>query len=486
MTRSKKTLLKNVNKNKEAIISGLKLYDDVYALTKKLLNDNKEMYDRVIINTKKFLDKREIEHIIMAYYLECFHNISTTPIFDENKYKEYIDNFLYKLSFDVSESEMYQKKFAKNSSKDELGLNVYERYYYDALEPYFDNVYKLLPKIEKINLDMFTKEGKYSQYHFFLKMYSYKFDQGFYENFKNDRNFYYYNAHYKNFDDVNNFKQEVFFNMLSHYLFNDILKEQDLMYCPKDENGVKFLTDFDESAVESYIAYLNNPEFLELQYDKELYRLLQTDEKGFIFDKLLSQKMTLFSWNSNNNFKLKNDYDCIYIDGVSIKTFSPDQNEMWRIVASKILEGNHAIEIVNVIEYDSKVKTEIIPVKFKHDNSEYNKLHYSWFERFLNFIGLKHSIRDISEIENNNFLDKQHTKEERYKNINLDILEKISKYNENAINSSNKTLGFECINQELNIYNKALVDVLEINDDIKEVEDKAVRAEKDLNKSISK
>ena len=469
MPKASNILNKNCKKNKNAMSQGVKLYDDMYEKTRKLLKDNNEMYQKVLKNIKGFVDTREIEHIIMAYYPNCIDDVSGELVFNEVKYKEYIDEFISKLSFDVKSSDKYQKLYEKNNSKDELGLNIFERYYYDTLEPYFDNVYKLLPKIEKLNYDIFTKVGKYSVYDFYLKTYAYRFDQGFFENISKPKNHYYFDKHYKNFDDVKQLKQEIFFNMISQYEYLDILKKEGIEKTLVDPmTGYMYLANFDKSAIDSYIKFMNDPSKLELEFDSELYSLLDDDVLNEQFRKKLELKLTLCSSNNNHNFKLKHDYDNIFIDGKRIEEYSLDSKEMWKIVAKKILEGNHAIEIVNVFEYDSKIKTEIIPVKFIHNNKEYNKVHYSWLQRFLNFVGIMHNTRNVEEIESNNFNEKQINSEERHKMINETILKDVLKYNDEASINNDVILGFECINKELNVYNKEAVDVVEINEKLEE------------------
>ncbi len=472
MPKASNILSKNCKNNKNAMVQGIKLYEEVYAKTKKLLKDNGEMYQRALKNIKSLIDVREVEHIIMAYYPNCIEFVGNDIVFNEVKYKEYVDKFIYKLSFDVKSSEMYQKQYEKNSGKDKLGLNVYDRYYYDNLEPYLDNVYKLFPKIEKLNYLMFTKSGKYNVYDFYLKTYSYNFDQGFFENISKQRNHYYYDAHYKNFDDVKNLKQEVVFNMISQYEYLDLLKKEGIVKSLIDPmTGKIYLANFDKSAIDSYIKFMDDPSKLELEFDPELYKLLENDAIDEKFNKKLYIKLTLCSMNNNHNFKLKHDYDNVFIDGKRISEYSDDTDEMWKIVAQKILEGNHAIEIVNIHEYDSKVKTEIIPVKFNHNNKEYNKVHYSWLQRLLNFLGIMHNIRNVEEIENNNFNSKQIDIEERHRMINKTILEDVKRCNNEAMLAGDVILGFECENKELNIYNKEAVDVVEVNE---KLEDKIV------------
>ncbi len=472
MPKAIKKFKENMQNNRNQIEEGLRLYDEVKELTTKFLKENEEMYKRAEKNAKKFIDVREIENILMANYINCCDNINGTMIFNENKYKEYIDKFVMYLSFDVKESETYQKLYEKNSGLDELGLNVYDRYYYDKLEPYFDNIYKLLPKIEKLNYDMFTKNIKLSSLDFYLKTYSIHFDQGFFENLTNKKNHYYFDSHFKNYDDVKHLKREVYFNMIAQYIFSDDLKKDGLMHAPVDpDTGEMFLTNFDSSALDSYLEYMNDPSVYKVEFDKDLYRLLDNDAQGTTISPKIETKLSLFSFNNNHNFQFIHSYDNIFIDGKKITTLSDEPYEMWKILSKKILEGNHSVEIVDIHEYDSKIKTEIIPVKFKHNNSEYNKVHYSWFQRLLNFVGIMHNIRDVSEIENNNFIEQQRNSADRHKMINETILEDLKNYNEKATRLGKPILGYECSNKELNIYNKEAVDVVEVNQKIEDVKE---------------
>lgn len=113
MPKASNILSKNCKNNKNAMVQGIKLYEEVYAKTKKLLKDNGEMYQRALKNIKSLIDVREVEHIIMAYYPNCIEFVGNDIVFNEVKYKEYVDKFIYKLSFDVKSSEMYQKQYEK-------------------------------------------------------------------------------------------------------------------------------------------------------------------------------------------------------------------------------------------------------------------------------------------------------------------------------------------------------------------------------------
>ncbi len=486
MPKTKKMINTNVKKNLKNFEIGCKRYEKISSYTDNYIRSNKERYEKVCKNAKKFIDIRELYNIFLPYYFACLEKNGKKTEFNKKKYDKYLDEFMDKLAFDPKDDPEFENSHKDDLKKDNLGLNKYERYYYDQIKPYYDNIYSHVLDYYNLDLKFMTRKSNFSVNDVFNIMYIYHFDQGLGLNISTKFNKEYYN------ETINTFKKSKFLSQFSTInanmalLLSDVLAKNNIY---DSQNPTKYDTHYSDKQIDAYLNYLTNPTKIELEFNPRIYDICE--KENIDRDDMLKIKSYLMNLVEIYNISPTENYNptnralkCLFVDGKPVSSFSDDNNEAYTEFAKKVIEGNHAIELVELVEDNSKIIPRIVPVKIKHDQKEYNRKNYTLLDRILNFFHVKNNIRQIEKIENENFARQQINNEDRYKEIYTRIRKDIVEYN-SKLKREDVHLGFECDAKELNfefeIKNIISIDVLKNqNTIINKVEDISINKEKNI------
>lgn len=472
MSKAKKILENNMKKNLKNIQIGAARYEKIYRLTDNYIRKNKERYDQACKNVNnRFIDSRELASVIMPYYFDCLEYKDNKIQFNTKKYEECLDTFMDKIAFVPKGDPEFEEKHKDDKEIDELGLNKYERYYYDQIRPYFDRIYSQIPVFMELDKKFICKKSKISVLDAFNLMYTYHFAQGMDLNISNVYNKEYYDQTFSNYEKIKMYKTYTTIN--THKSF--ALATELARYKIYDSNNVNMVDfKFSSDALYEYINNLKDPSKIEIEFNPSFYEILASDEIDnddmTLIRDVLDKQFDLYNLSDCQNFKdVNRSINNIFVDGKPLSNGSKNKKECYLDLARKIMEGNHKIEIVDLVEANGKVIPNIVPVKIKHNQKAYNKENHTKLDRLLNFLHLKSNIRRIEKIEDRNFLDTVRTSDTRSEEIYNVIRERVAEFNSKEENKG-KMLGFECPIKSLNFDVKEQKNNIIVND-VKNVND---------------
>lgn len=483
---AKKNFENNINNARE----GVQLFKDVKYYTIDVFKKDIKKKETAAENISRFLDIREFENLLIPFYFECIHLENGVVVLDKKKYENNINEFLDKMAYNPREDEAFKKAHKDDPEIDELGLEIYDRYYYNQLEPYFDKFYSYNEKANKANYDFLTKERKFSVEDFFALQFSYTAQQAIMQSVSNKYNKEYFSTRYKSYTDVQNFKIEDTLRFVKVSYFSNELIDHDI----EDINNTqKNKYEFDDEAVDIYLNYINDKSHIEMNFGDNLYSLLNLeddDDDTFEITDYFEFKFEIFNTAQCQNFRKNNQVlKSIFIDGVELDSLFDNKRKAYKYLAEKILEGTHAIEVVDFLEADGLVKPNIVPVKFKFNQKEYVRENYTYLDRFLNFLHIKNNIPDLNKNEKNNFVLQQQNALDRHKKICETIANDLKEFNKH-ISGDEGVVGFKSDFKELNFDRpvQRQIDVEEVKEDnIKVIEqniNKEIVKEKDKNEIV--
>ncbi len=443
MGKSTITLQKNVNKNVDAVKDGYKFYNDAHNYIYNLLmkdrsnmkkgEENNSKYDKMIKNVKRLVDTREIPHLLMPYLFSCLRYEDNDYVLDRDKFEKYANEFVDKLSYDFSDRE--------NVSVEEKN-----KYYYNAIKPYYDSYFAFTTELFKIQKDMYEHTKKHDKLVFAKLFYGFKTNQGYDRNITDDLNIKYYDDTYSTEQAARNFSYVRYLNYVASMQFhNAVVKGNTFKEMHKDLSPIEFSIDKDVPDI--FLNYLKDLHHVEINFDPSLYDAIHNPSvKESFFLSKLEPKMNMFYTVSKPHFHFYDNFNSLYVDGKKFTELAEENNRQpARYLTELILEGNHSFDMLDLESANNTISARIVPVKFKHDQKAYNKAHFSVFDRFLNFIGVKKNIRQYKKIEDENFKRSITNPNERFKKIYKSALEEVKKHNEN-LGKFDIKLNFKCPN----------------------------------------
>lgn len=449
MKKYKKIFEKNIEKNIDKVKEGIELYNKIYKIASDLVPITEKFKNNLKKIASKFIDTREVINMSMFFYYDSIENNE----FNEEKFKDYVSSFVELLGSNPVDNDELKDEFLANKDTDELGFDVYDRYYYESIKPYFDMIYKNQDNLEKSVFKVFKEKSKLTKDDFFTFMVLRGHDQGIVVNIGESYNKQYKASYFKKEDSLRLLKNSLL-NTMGQTTLRDAVMDYDIKFT-NDPNKVNL----PEENINMVVDFYKNQDSLQIDVNPKVYQALRKKEPNkkefYKYRDTYAYPMynffddTLISVNNTLQAKFKNDkFEHIFIDGVKLTEIEENSFTQSSYLAKAMCEGTHAIDTVVMLDDGNGVYPKIVPVKFNHNFKEYNKGHLGLWNRILNLFGIRDDIVDIEKIENKNFRNQQRNTKERYDKIYESLAKDIAKANE----KSEVKIEFRCPNEKYSIH----------------------------------